>query len=78
MVCYFSLIFLFSRRGSNRAGKEVSYKEEESGEDEEDEEDLIEVDWSQTVPAEDENAHTIEKILDRRVGKKGGKYTSSS
>ena len=63
---------LFCRRGSSRAAKEVSYKEEESGEEEEDEEDLIEVDWSQTTPAEDENAHTIEKILDHRIGKKGG------
>ncbi|XP_042207777.1 chromodomain-helicase-DNA-binding protein 1-like isoform X5 [Homarus americanus] len=59
------------RRGSNRAAKEVSYKEAESEEEEEDEEDMIEVDWSQAVAKEQENAHTIERVLEHRCGKKG-------
>lgn len=59
------------RRGSNRAAKEVSYKEAESEDEEDDEEDLIKVDWSQSSSKEDENAHTVEKVLDHRTGKKG-------
>lgn len=36
---------------------------------------MIEVDWTQTQPKEeDENLQTIEKVLEHRIGKKGGQY----
>lgn len=69
------------RRGSNRSGREVSYKEAESEDEEDEDEDMIEVDWSQQQQqqaAEDENAQIIEKILDHRIGKKGGMFFSLS
>ncbi|XP_066973477.1 chromodomain-helicase-DNA-binding protein 1 isoform X4 [Macrobrachium rosenbergii] len=57
------------RRGSNRAAKEVSYKEAES-EEEEEEDEMVEVEWTEKKE-EEENVQVIEKILDHRLGKKG-------
>lgn len=75
---YDDVMMWWDRRGSNRSGREVSYKEAESEEEEDEDEDMIEVDWSQQQQqqaAEDENAQIIEKILDHRIGKKGGKFS---
>lgn len=61
-----------SRRASTRrGGASVSYKEDSA--DETGSEDLVEVDWEAeaAVPQEPDNAETIEKILDSRMGKKG-------
>lgn len=49
----------------------MSYKEASA--DETGSEDLVEVEWNQTdVPAEPDNAETIEKVVAQRTGKKGG------
>lgn len=46
-----------------------SYKEQSA--DETDSEDLIEIEYNDTM-MEEEIAETIEKVLDHRIGKKGG------
>lgn len=59
------------RHTNRRAAAGVSYKEE-SEDDKTDSEDLVEVDWTEpVVPAEPDNAETIEKVLAWRRGKKG-------
>lgn len=61
-----------SRPSTRRQGASVSYKEnsaEETGS-----EDLVEVEWGQEAVAaavESENAETIERIIDTRMGRKG-------
>ena len=47
-----------------------SYREESDDVTESD--DLIEVDYSQVVETVDNNAETIEKVINHRVAKKGG------
>ncbi|XP_049815552.1 chromodomain-helicase-DNA-binding protein 1 [Schistocerca nitens] len=59
------------RHTNRRAATGVSYKEETEDE-KTDSEDLVEVDWTEpVVPAEPDNAETIEKVLAWRRGKKG-------
>ncbi|XP_055634579.1 chromodomain-helicase-DNA-binding protein 1 isoform X2 [Toxorhynchites rutilus septentrionalis] len=63
-----------SRQGRNRRKTAVSYKEE-SGEEQTDSEDLLEVDpeaeeAAAVAAAEDEKTETIERIIGQRVGKK--------
>lgn len=68
----FNTIFLalyFRRQVTRRTGAAVSYKEE--SEERTDSEDLVEQDETE-VPAEPDNAETIERILGQRNGKKGG------
>jgi len=62
------------RASTRRGGASVSYKEDSA--DETGSEDLVEVDWEAevAVPQEPDNAETIEKILDSRMGRKGGTY----
>lgn len=66
-------IDIFCRPSTRRQGASVSYKEnsaEETGS-----EDLVEVEWGQEAVAaavESENAETIERIIDTRMGRKGG------
>lgn len=61
------------RPATRRQGASFSYKEnsaEETGS-----EDLVEVEWGQEEVAaavESENAETIERIVDTRMGRKGG------
>lgn len=78
-LCNFFLCFVlnrtdvFFRPSTRRQGASVSYKEnsaEETGS-----EDLVEVEWGQEAVAaavESENAETIERIIDTRMGRKGG------
>lgn len=66
-------LMFFFRPSTRRQGASVSYKEnsaEETGS-----EDLVEVEWGQEAVAaavESENAETIERIIDTRMGRKGG------
>ncbi|XP_055954070.1 chromodomain-helicase-DNA-binding protein 1-like isoform X2 [Argiope bruennichi] len=55
--------------------KEVSYKEQSA--DETDSEDLIEIEYNDTM-MEEEIAETIEKVLDHRIGKKGATGASTT
>lgn len=52
----------------------MSYKEEESVSEEESEATEAEDGYTAKVKEEDENTQTIEKIIDHRLGKKGGGY----
>lgn len=58
------------RQVTRRMGTAVSYKEE--SEEGTDSEDLVEVDETNTASTEPDNAETIERILEQRIGKKGG------
>jgi len=59
------------RATTRRGGASVSYKEDSA--DETGSEDLVEVDWENepAAPQEPDNAETIEKILESRMGKRG-------
>ena len=62
-----------STRRQARQATSVSYKEDSA--EETGSEDLVEVDWGQEAVAaavESENAETIERIIDTRMGRKGG------
>lgn len=66
-------IVKFFRPATRRQGASVSYKEDSA--EETGSEDLVEVDWGQEAVAaavESENAETIERIIDTRMGRKGG------
>jgi hypothetical protein len=75
MFCWKSN-WCFFRPSTRRQGASVSYKEnsaEETGS-----EDLVEVEWGQEAVAaavESENAETIERIIDTRMGRKGGWFS---
>lgn len=58
------------RQVTRRTGTAVSYKEE--SEEGTDSDDLVEVEESNAVSTETDNAETIERILDQRIGKKEG------
>ena len=62
------------RPATRRQGASVSYKEDSA--EETGSEDLVEVDWNKeaiTAAAETENAETIERIIETRMGRKGGR-----
>ena len=68
----------FFRPATRGKGKSVSYKEDSA--EETGSEDLVEVDWSQeapSAPAETDNAETIERIIEARLGRKGGEQLIS-
>lgn len=66
---FYKLNKFFNRQVTRRQAASVSYKED--SEERTDSEDLIEQDEAE-VPAEPDNAETIERILGKRQGKKGG------
>lgn len=64
---------ILKRPTTRRQGPSVSYKEDSA--EETGSEDLVEVDWNQEAAAavaETDNAETIEKIIETRMGRKGG------
>lgn len=58
-------------RAKSRRGATVSYKED--SEDKTDSEDLVDVEYAEPDPTVVDNSETIERILAKRRGKKGGK-----
>jgi chromodomain-helicase-DNA-binding protein 1 len=73
-VCdQFREFYFFPRPATRRQGAAKSYKED-SG-DETGSEDLVEVDWSQNAVSatEPDNSETIERVIETRFGRKGGK-----
>nr|CAG4651344.1 EOG090X0DZ9 [Simocephalus serrulatus] len=67
------------RPATRRQGASVSYKEDSA--EETGSEDLVEVDWGQEAVAaavESENAETIERIIDTRMGRKGATGPSTT
>lgn len=57
-------------RGKARRAVTVSYKED--SEEKTDSEDLVDVEYAEPDPAVVDNAETIERVLAKRRGKKGG------
>lgn len=75
MVCNLIGEFFLPRLKGRGRGTTVSYKED--SEEKTDSDDLVDVEYTEPDPAVVDNSETIERVLAKRRGKKGGQLVTS-